>query len=240
MNRTLLTAEYEAEVRSRFDTLHARFKHEVTAEDVRLDAIRRAFGSLRSGKILDLGCGKGRFAARLADRGTRVVGLDLSGAMLAGARGLDCVRASALRLPFRDGTFDAVAAVEVFEHLPADHAALAEVFRVSRPGGVVAVIDKNACSLNAKRPWLPNLAVKWIDTKRGRWMYPGNGPVRERWFCTGRFARVMESAGFENVSVSYLLRPEEAESRLFRRFPRTRLLTLWTARVPGPMGGELR
>ena len=79
--------------------------------------------------------------------------------MLAGATGLDRVRGSARRLPFDGATFDAVIAVEVFEHLAAIDEVLREVRRVLRPGGIVAIVDKNAGSWNARRPWLPNLAV---------------------------------------------------------------------------------
>ena len=47
--------------------------------------------------------------------------------------------ADATRLPFADGSFDAVIAAEILEHVPDDAAALAEVARVLRPGGTVAV-----------------------------------------------------------------------------------------------------
>jgi ubiquinone/menaquinone biosynthesis C-methylase UbiE len=238
MTSLLPTAKHEAEVRGRFDQLHSRFKSEVTPEDIRLDALRCAFGTIQSGRILDLGCGKGRFASRLIEGGASVVGLDLSSAMLAEAKGLNRVRASALRLPFRDEVFDGVAAVEVFEHLPSVRTALAEVRRVLKPGGVVAIVDKNAWSLNATRPWLPNLAIKWIDTRRGRWMYPNNGPVHERWFRPGALARGLATAGFEDVRMACLLSPEEARSPFFRRIPYARLFTLWTARVSGLAGGE--
>jgi SAM-dependent methyltransferase len=223
---------HESEVGSRFDLLHARFKREVGAEDVRLRALLGCLGPLAGQRVLDLGCGKGRFAARLEATGARVVGLDLSAAMLADARGLDRVRASARRLPFADGVFDAVVAVEVFEHLTAVDAVLEEVKRVTRPGGRVAIVDKNAGSWNAQRPWLPNLALKWLDERRGLWMYPSDGPVRERWFWPRAFRRRLARA-FVDVRVEHLLSPAEVDGRLFRNVPLARLMTLWTARAPG-------
>jgi SAM-dependent methyltransferase len=226
------TRRHEAEVGARFDLLHARFKREVPAEDVRLRAILEALGPVEGRRVLDLGCGKGRFASRLEEAGARVVGLDLSAAMLAGCAGLDRVRASARRLPFPRGAFDAVVAVEVFEHLAGVDDALGEARRVLRPGGVLAVVDKNAGSWNAQRPWLPNLAVKWIDEKRGRWMYPSGGPVRERWFWPGAF-RARLARTFGEVRVEHLLSPAEGGIGLFRHLPSARLLTLWTARAPG-------
>ena len=113
-----------------------------------------------------------------------MVGLDLSAGMLAEAAGLARVRASARRLPFGRASFDAALAVEVFEHLAPEaiDRVCGEVLRVLEPGGTFVVIDKNAWSWNARRPWLPSLAVKWIDERRGLWMYSHRDPVRERWF----------------------------------------------------------
>ena len=226
------TAIHEAVVAARFDQLHARFRCVIEPADVRVSAVLEALSPLRGRRVLDLGCGKGRFAAHLTRAGAEVIGIDLSASMLAEAVGLDRVRASARRLPFASGTFYAVVAVEIFEHLAALGPVLADVRRVLRPGGVVAIVDKNRGALNARRPWLPALAVKWLDERRGRWMYPAGGPVRERWFGPGGLARRLRTE-FDEVDVSFLLSPEESRSWVFRQVPRTRLLTLWTAHVPG-------
>src|SRR5205085_1976365 len=96
----LMTALHEAAVSGRFDALEARFKDEVLPDDGRLLALFEALGRLAGRRVLDLGCGKGRFAAHLATRGAKVVGLDRSAAMLARAMDLERVRGSARRLPF--------------------------------------------------------------------------------------------------------------------------------------------
>jgi SAM-dependent methyltransferase len=49
------------------------------------------------------------------------------------------LRADALDLPFPENSFDRVIAAEILEHVPEDGAAIAEIFRVIRPGGLVAV-----------------------------------------------------------------------------------------------------
>lgn len=226
---------HEAEVASRFDLLHGRFKAAVRSDDYRLRALAEVLDPASGPTVLDLGCGKGRFGRALEALGAQVVGMDLSAAMLSEAAGLDRVRASARRLPFRDAAFDAVIAVEVFEHIdPCSlEAVLEESRRVLRPGGRLAIVDKNVASLNALRPWLPGVAVKRIDEFRGRWMYPRGGPVRERWFWPGGMRDELRRRSFENVRVANLLSPAEEAGFVFRRVPAVRLMTLWAASSPG-------
>ena len=233
----MVTHDHEAAVAGRFDALHHRFKADVPADDIRLRAIIRALNPCRGMRVLDLGCGKGRFAARLRDLGATVAGLDRSAAMLVGGDGPGRVLGSACRLPFADASFDGILAVEVFQHLPPSglDEALDEAARVVRPGGTLAIVDRNAGALDARRPWLPALAVKWIDERRGRWMYPAGGPVRERWFRPEALRdRLLRR--FATVRVDYLLSPDEAGSRLFRGVPRARRMVLWAARAP--RGGD--
>ena len=106
-------------------------------------------------RLLDLGCGAGRHAFEAYRRGARVVALDRDPEELAdvaailaamdekGEAGLGGsaapARGDALTLPFADGTFDRVIAAEVLEHIPDDRAAIAELVRVLRPGGTMAV-----------------------------------------------------------------------------------------------------
>jgi 2-polyprenyl-6-hydroxyphenyl methylase/3-demethylubiquinone-9 3-methyltransferase len=215
--------------------LHTRFKRFVAEEDVRLCALRSALEPLAGKCVLDLGCGKGRFGSALAEAGADVVvGLDLSSAMLAEASGLSRVLGSARRLPFAERSFDGVIAVEVFEHVHPESIdpVLCEAQRVLRPGGILSIVDKNAGAWHAGRPWLPGLAVKWIDERRGRWMYPCGGVARERWFWPAAFQKRLRR-WFVDVQVSHLISPSEASWWVFRKCPQLRLLTLWMARAPG-------
>ncbi|MEY2421332.1 MAG: hypothetical protein QOI95_1399 [Acidimicrobiaceae bacterium] len=107
--------------------------------------------------VLDLGCGAGRHAFEAFRRGARVVALDYSAAELKDVKAMfgallehegpslppstwgGCANGDATRLPFPDNSFDHVIAAEVLEHIPADKAAMAELARVLKPGGTIAV-----------------------------------------------------------------------------------------------------
>jgi SAM-dependent methyltransferase len=111
---------------------------------------------LRPGdRVIDVGCGAGRHAFEMYRRGADVVAFDQDADELAGVLELfgamkeagevpdgaeaDVKQGDALALPFADGEFDRVVAAEVLEHIPDDTRAIAELVRVLRPGGTMAV-----------------------------------------------------------------------------------------------------
>ena len=99
----------------------------------------------RGHRLLDVGTGTGLVAAAAADHDARVIALDVSPAMLARARdrvawlGVHLVAGNAEALPCRDGSFDAAACHFALVFLDRPDAALAELHRVLRPGGRVAL-----------------------------------------------------------------------------------------------------
>jgi len=114
------------------------------------DIIEAALGPQRPEERLglDLGCGLGQQCRALAARGHRLVGVDAALGLLRQARAheVSVAAADALRLPFRDGTFDFVYTIGVLHHLrdaDAQSAAAREVARVLKPGGKFIVHETN-------------------------------------------------------------------------------------------------
>jgi len=111
-------------------------------------------GGVRDKRVLDVGCGDGRLAARFAASGADVTGIDTSASMIAAARegaasiGLRArfCRGSAEALPFPDGAFDLVAAITVLCFIADPRPAFAEAYRVLAPGGRLVVGELGRCS----------------------------------------------------------------------------------------------
>ncbi len=105
-------------------------------------------------RILDVGCGTGIFTAGFLAKGASVVGLDISLSMLrraqrrAGKAPFVAVAGDMARLPFAGDSFDRVASITAIEFFRDGAAAVAELFRVARPGAPVVV-----ASLNRLSPW---------------------------------------------------------------------------------------
>jgi SAM-dependent methyltransferase len=109
-----------------------------------------ALGSVAGQRILDAGCGTGRFSDVLLREDARPVGLDRDDGMLSVARGslsIPLVRGDGLRLPFKDGAFDLAAAVTLCEFVDRPETIVSELARVVRRGGKVVIGSLNRRSL---------------------------------------------------------------------------------------------
>jgi 2-polyprenyl-6-hydroxyphenyl methylase/3-demethylubiquinone-9 3-methyltransferase len=106
----------------------------------------------RDGAVLvDLGCGAGLLATRIAGLGYRHVGVDLTASALRHARahGVSAVNGNVLAVPLADECADVVVAGEILEHVTDLRAAVGEACRLLRPGGML-VIDTLADTVLAR------------------------------------------------------------------------------------------
>lgn len=124
--------------------------HESFYDETVVDALAARCDLDGHGHVVDVGTGTGFVAGGLSGRVERVTGTDTSPGMLAQARtnldglGIDNVtltEAPADRLPLDDDTADAAVANMVLHHAPDPAAMLAEMARVVRPRGTVAITD---------------------------------------------------------------------------------------------------
>ena len=106
-------------------------------------------GGLKGKKILEVGCGTGRFL-KLFDSSNELYGLDVSEEMLQIARqrnpGASLHVGSAELLPFDSGAFDVVYCFRVLQHIVNQEKVVHEIARVTKPGGMVILVTYNSWS----------------------------------------------------------------------------------------------
>jgi SAM-dependent methyltransferase len=114
----------------------------------------------RDREVLEIGCGTGMILKEIAPLARHAKGVDISPGMLekARARGLDVVEGSATALPYPDASFDAAYSFKVLAHVEDIRAAMSEVHRVLRPGGLAALefYNKRSIRYAIKRFKRPN------------------------------------------------------------------------------------
>src|SRR5262245_338080 len=171
-------AEPEIDVRSR-DGLPYLVEHWYLGSCVRRYMMVRRFrevlvrADLAPGqRVIDLGCGWAYGTLWARARGCSVVGVDLgmdqlrwAGRSLADSASLGLTNANAKALPFRDRSFDRAFSVEMMEHVfrPDREAVLAEIARVLKPGGKLALSTPNPSSpIEAVK----RVAVRWPALRR--------------------------------------------------------------------------
>ncbi len=170
-----LSPDLRARIQSSFDQASHDEEHFPSFIDPRIyhvKLIREHLGDLRGKRVLDVGCGKGRFARALREQepAAEIWGLDISEEMLRYVpEGIHTRAGSMTELPFESDSFDGAYATESLEHAVEIEKAVSEICRVVKPGGRIAVIDKNA-------------------EQRGRL----DTPEWERWFTRKELERLLK------------------------------------------------
>lgn len=196
--------------------------------DVAVEALRLAPGET----LLDVACGTGNAAAVAAAVGARVTGLDGSQRLVDVAReripSATFVHGDAVALPFDDGAFDAVVSVfGVIFAQPAEQAA-AELARVTRPGGRVAITS-----------WLPrgSLAAAVGALRRAMAeVRPPDGPPPADWGDHATLQRLLGGFGELTVEERVLTGAPTTAEAIWDRWERRHPVWIRSRAVLEPLG----
>jgi SAM-dependent methyltransferase len=152
----------------------------------KLREIEEQLGPTEGRRCLDLGSDNGVISLLLRRRGGSWVSGDLTEEAVSSIRGLvetDVHLVEGGRLPFPDASFDAVAVVDMLEHVPEEHAFLIELARITKPGGRLVVNTPHLKPTLLRRL---RHALGQTDEKHGH-LRPGYTPERLRELMAGRF-----------------------------------------------------
>jgi len=142
------------DARCAYDAWHAGFDVDAGAEAPWHRMVLAHLRPLDGARMLEIGCGRGGFAAKLAETtaAARVCGVDFSRTAVAmaarhgragGHPQLAFAVGDILTIPYRDGAFDAVVSCETVEHVADPARAVRELARVLRPGGMLYLTTPN-------------------------------------------------------------------------------------------------
>lgn len=190
-----------------------------TAQPIRdekaLQLLVAATGAGSEDDVLDVACGPGLLVCAFAPVVKRVTGIDITPAMLERGRALAAEKrlrnavfqlGDVLPLPFPDASFSVVASRFAFHHFQDPGAVLAEMRRVCRPGGRVAVAD-----LLASPDPVKAAAFHAMEVLRD--------PSHARALTLGELRRLFAERGLESPREAYWRMDIEVEGLLERSFP---------------------
>jgi len=180
-------------------------------------------------RVLDLGCGAGAYSRVLAKSGLRVVGVDYAWRVAVQARQrattttVDFLSADATCLPFADARFDHVVCIGLFQSLQRHQSAMAEIFRVLRPGGTLCLMTLNRRNLKNR-----------LDRRLGREeiiMVDGRPQPRLNTYDPAHFCAELAAVGFVDLQLQPVqiypawLEPYRGLVGLWNRIPVLNYLT---------------
>jgi ArsR family transcriptional regulator len=182
-----LEARQRQEARSYFDRVAATFGEQILPGRTWEGLCRALLCLLPGGRYVDLGIGDGLLTLMLAEIADSVTAVDLSPEMLAqlaqrahraGLNNIETVPGELDRLPLSDQSFDVAVLSQALHHAEEPRQALAEAFRILRPGGRLLIID------------LASHAEEWVREKLQHRHLGFSEPQLSAWMAAAGFTAV--------------------------------------------------
>lgn len=172
-----------------FNEHSAIFLDEIKKDDGRYICIRNEVHSEKTKKILDIGCGKGRYIKNLIEDEPQneYYAVDISEKVMESISGINKAFGTLTCIPYPDNYFDVVYTCEALEHAVDIRSAIIEMVRVTKLEGKIVVIDKNKDMLGALKisAW-----EQWFDINEM------SSIIEECFACT----RIIKNISYENMS----------------------------------------
>ena len=149
---------YYWKIKTTFNQRIDVFPESIEEVDGRVQEILSFLENLDDKKVLDVGCGRGRFLRILKSKfpNAQLYGLDISEKMLSFCPpGVETICGSILNIRYPDAYFDCIFCVETLEHALRIESAIKEMVRILKRGGKIIIIDKNSAKLGVLNlePW---------------------------------------------------------------------------------------
>ncbi len=123
------------------------------------------------GKVLDLGCGKGKIVKYLKNKGVDIIGVDPAVEYLKNAE-LNLLKADVYDTKLKANSVDTILLIEVLQHVPYIDKAFLHIKNIIKDGGHILVVERNKISImQILKPFMEKLDL---------WMYPSDSPFFER------------------------------------------------------------
>lgn len=148
LNRRKIVAEYYDRTAEEYDNMQYFTPRQKVWDRAAKDIFLEMVGNISDKRVLDCGCGSGRFTDICTKTGAYVVSLDISKKMLEVAqkkinRPLHSVRGSVFHIPFERDCFDIIVCSQVMTHLHEYDEPLKEMYRILRKNGIIIVDIRN-------------------------------------------------------------------------------------------------
>jgi ubiquinone/menaquinone biosynthesis C-methylase UbiE len=157
-------------------------------------------------KLLDLGCGKGRFLDYFKEHypNWEIIGVEPTF-----EKEKEILKGSAYSIPVEDKSIDIIFTIEVLQHTYIEQV-LKEVRRVLKDDGYIAIGDRNPYSILG--------VLKPIFEIKDKWMYPWDSPFRERWYNQTQWKKILNDSSFKMKNIDVINNPNDRKVKFLNRY----------------------